>query len=269
MKKFNSFNLLSLIIGYGFLYIPIISLIIFSFNDSPTMIWSGFSTKWYYELFKNEGLLNSVKASLKIASMSATFSVVIATLAAITMVRVKKIPCKTLFSGLMTAPLVMPEVMIGISILMLFVTLERLIGWPSERGVMTVTIAHITLSITYVYLVILARLKDFDVSLEEAALDLGASPEKVFFSITLPIIMPSLFSGWLLSFALSLDDLVVASFLSGPGSTTLPMLIFSNIRIGLSPEMNALATIIIAIVAFFVFIAAIVMGIKTKKMRKF
>jgi putrescine transport system permease protein len=267
MRRFNGYNISSLLLGYGFLYLPIALLIIFSFNESSTMVWTGFSTHWYSELMENEGLLSAVQTSLQIASITATCSVIIATFAALAMVRIRRFPGRMLFSGLMTAPLVMPEVMMGLSLLMMFVTFERLCGWPSERGIMTVTLAHITLSITYVYLIVFARLKDFDCSLEEAALDLGARPEKVFFVITLPLIAPSLVSGWLLSFALSLDDVVIASFLSGPGATTLPMLIFSNIRIGLSPEMNALAAIIVGIVALVVLILGIVMRPKKHKMK--
>ena len=253
MKRLSKINIISLIGGYLFLYLPIFLVIIFSFNDSRLLsTWNGFSLKWYKALANNEGLLSAVLTSLKIASLSATIAVVLGTMAAITMVRFGKFKGRTLFSGMVSSPLIMPDVITGLAVLMMFVTSEQLIGIPSHRGIMTITIAHITLSMAYVFLVIQARLKDFDCSLEEAAKDLGARPTKVFFLITLPLITPSLMAGWLLSFALSLDDVVIASFLSGPGATTLPMLIFSSIRLGVSPEISALASLIVAIVSLLV-----------------
>lgn len=251
--------ILFLILGYLFLYVPILSLVIFSFNDSVFMNgWYGFTLKWYFKLMENDALFTSLFTSLKIATIAATFAVILGTLAAVVMVRFGRFFGRTLFGGLISAPLIMPDVITGLAMLLLFVTMESLIGWPKERGITTVTIAHITFAMAYVSLVVQARLKEFDKSIEEAALDLGAKPYKVFLFITLPIISPALLSGWLLSFALSLDDVVIASFLSGPGSTTLPMLIFSSVRLGLSPEINALASLIIAVVALGVGIAGMI-----------
>jgi putrescine transport system permease protein len=266
MRHLSKTSMTSLIFGYAFLYLPIITVIIFSFNESRLVtVWSRFSTKWYRTLWTNEGLLDAVLASFKIASMTATVAVVLGTLAAVVMVRFVNFRGRTLFSGLISAPLVMPDVITGLAVLMMFVTFEQVIGWPAHRGILTITIAHITLAMAYVYLVVQARLQDFDRSIEEAALDLGARPLKVFLVIVLPLILPSLLAGWLLAFALSLDDVVIASFLSGPGATTLPMLIFSSIRLGVSPVINALATIIMAIVATGVLIAGIIIHQQQKR----
>lgn len=266
MRHLSKTSVASLIFGYAFLYLPILTVIVFSFNESRLVtVWSRFSTKWYKTLLSNEGLIDAVLASFKIAAMTATIAVVLGTLAAVVMVRFSKFRGRTLFGGLISAPLVMPDVITGLAFLMMFVTLEQLIGWPAYRGVLTITIAHITLAMAYVSLVIQARLQDFDRSLEEAALDLGARPVKVFLVIVLPLILPSLMAGWLLAFALSLDDVVIASFLSGPGATTLPMLIFSSIRMGVSPEINALATIIVGIVAVGVTIAGLIIHHQQKR----
>ncbi|MDF3034166.1 MAG: spermidine/putrescine transporter permease [Alphaproteobacteria bacterium] len=266
MRSFSRTSVTTLIVGYGFLYLPILMVIIFSFNESRLVtVWSRFSTKWYKELWTNEGLLDAVLASFKIASLAATASVVLGTLAAVTMVRFTHFRGRTLFSGLISTPLVMPDVITGLAALMMFVTFEQLIGWPTQRGILTITIAHITLAMAYVYLVVQARLQDFDRSIEEAALDLGARPLKVFLVIVLPLILPSLLAGWLLAFALSLDDVVIASFLSGPGATTLPMLIFSQIRLGVSPVINALATLIVGIVAMGVMIVGVIIHHQQKR----
>ncbi|MBM3632510.1 MAG: ABC transporter permease subunit [Alphaproteobacteria bacterium] len=266
MRHLSKTGITSLIVGYAFLYLPIVTVIIFSFNESRLVtVWSRFSTKWYGALWTNEGLLDTVLASFKIASMTATAAVILGTLAAVVMVRFIKFRGRTLFSGLISAPLVMPDVITGLAVLMMFVTFEQLIGWPAHRGILTITIAHITLAMAYVYLVVQARLQDFDRSIEEAALDLGARPLKVFLVIVLPLILPSLAAGWLLAFALSLDDVVIASFLSGPGATTLPMLIFSSIRMGVSPVINALSTIIVGIVATSVMIAGILIHHQQKR----
>lgn len=266
MRHLSKTSVASLIFGYAFLYLPILTVIVFSFNESRLVtVWSRFSTKWYKTLLSNEGLIDAVLASFKIAAMTATIAVVLGTLAAVVMVRFSKFRGRTLFGGLISAPLVMPDVITGLAFLMMFVTLEQLIGWPAYRGVLTITIAHITLAMAYVSLVVQARLQDFDRSLEEAALDLGARPVKVFLVIVLPLILPSLMAGWLLAFALSLDDVVIASFLSGPGATTLPMLIFSSIRMGVSPEINALATIIVGIVAVGVTIAGLIIHHQQKR----
>lgn len=245
----HRFVFVTLFAGYVFLYLPIILLIALSFNASPlAAVWQGFSLKWYRALFQNEALFSTVLSSLKIATMSATLAVILGTLTAIVLVRFGRFRGRTLLEGMATAPLIMPDVLTGLAVLMLFVTLEQTIGWPSERGILTVTIAHTTVGLTYVCFMVQARLRDFDSSVEEAALDLGARPARVFLSITLPMIAPTLIAGWLLAFSLSLDDIVIASFLSGPGATTLPMLIFSSVRIGISPEINALATIIVSLI---------------------
>ncbi len=266
MRRFSSTTVIGLIIGYAFLYIPILTVVVFSFNESKLVTsWSRFSLKWYVSLWSNEGLLSSILTSFRIAAVTATVAVILGTLSALIMTRFGKFKGRTLFSGLISAPLIMPDIITGLAMLMLFVATEQLIGWPSHRGIMTITIAHITLATAYAYLVVKARLADFDVSLEEAALDLGAKPLKVFMIITLPLITPALISSWLLSFALSLDDLVIASFLSGPGATTLPMLIFSSIRLGVSPEINALASIIVGIISFAVLIAGIIIYQQQKR----
>lgn len=262
----HRFAFSSLLVGYAFLYLPILTLIIWSFNKSPLMnIWGGFSTKWYRTLWENHELFTSLLASFRIAAISATLAVVLGTIAAVVLVRFGQFRGRTLFEGMTTAPLIMPDVLTGLAMLMMFVTFEQMLNWPAQRGIITVTIAHATMGLAYVCLVVQARLRDFDKRLEEAALDLGARPAKVFFTITLPIISPALLSGWLLAFSLSLDDLVIASFLSGPGATTLPMLIFSSVRVGVSPEINALATIIVAIVALGVTIAGLIMHRRQRK----
>ncbi|MES2252735.1 MAG: ABC transporter permease subunit [Pseudomonadota bacterium] len=258
MQRTSKSGTAALIIGYAFLYLPIIFLITFSFNESRLPgVWTGFSLRWYSLLFENSALIHAVSTSFQIAAMAATFSVVLGTFAAISMVRFGNFKGRTLFGGLISAPLVMPEVITGLALLLMFVTFERLIGWPSERGMMTITIAHTTLALSYVYLVVRSRLLDFDRSIEEAAQDLGARPVTVFLSITLPLIAPALLAGWLLAFALSLDDVVLASFLSGPGATTLPILIFSSVRLGITPELNALASIIVGIVSIAVLIVGL------------
>lgn len=239
-----------LLAGFLFLYAPIAVLMVYSFNESRLVtVWAGFSTKWYGELFQDDQMMGAVWMSLKIAFMSATAAVVLGTMASVALVRFGAFRGKTLFTGMMTAPLVMPEVITGLSLLLLFVTLGQFIGWPSERGLLTIWIAHTTFNMAYVAVVVSSRLRELDNSLEEAAMDLGANRLVVFFRITLPIIAPALFSGWLLAFTLSLDDLVIASFVSGPGSTTLPMVVFSSVRLGVSPKVNALATILVLAVA--------------------
>lgn len=244
------------ILGFAFLYVPIISMVVFSFNENRLVtVWSGFSLKWYGELFRDPQMLAAAWLSLQIAAVSASLATILGTLASIALVRFRRFRGKTLLSGMTSAPLVMPDVIIGLSMLLLFVAMESLIGWPRGRGMLTIIIAHTTFCIAFVAVVIQSRLRDLDLALEEAAQDLGATPVRVFFDITLPIISPALIAGWLLAFTLSLDDLVIASFVSGPGSSTLPMVIFSKIRLGVSPDVNALATIIIGIVAIGVCIA--------------
>lgn len=268
MNKRAGFLAWALWFGYAFLYVPIALLIFYSFNESRLVtVWSGFSTKWYGELLRNEALLDAAGLSLQIAAISATLSVILGTLAGLAMVRFGRFRGRTLFGGMITAPMVMPEVIIGLSLLLLFVAMEQVIGWPDGRGVTTITIAHTTLTLAFVAVVVQSRLVSLDASLEEAAMDLGARPAKVFFVITLPIIAPALVSGWLLAFTLSLDDVVVASFVSGPGSTTLPMVIFSSVKFGISPQINALATLMVLVVATGIFVASLVMA-RQEKQRK-
>ena len=241
-----------MVAGYLFLYLPIVLMIVFSFNESRLVtVWGGFSTKWYGELFRNEQVLGAAWLSFKIAAMNATGATVLGTLAGLALARFGRFSGRPLLTGLATAPLVMPEVITGLSLLLLFVAMEQLIGWPAGRGITTITIAHMTFSMAYVTVVVQSRLATLDESLEEAAMDLGARPAKVFFLITLPIILPAICAGWLLAFTLSWDDLVITSFVTGPGSSTLPLVIFSKVRLGVSPDINALATILVLLVAAF------------------
>jgi len=246
-------------LGFAFLYLPILSLVVFSFNESRLVtVWSGFSTKWYGELFADPQMLGAARLSFIIAGISATIALVLGTLVAVALVRFKRFRGRTVLAGTVSAPLVMPDVITGLALLLLFVAMEATLGWPAGRGIVTIIIAHSTFCMAYVTVVVQSRLADLDASLEEAAQDLGATPVRVFFDITLPIIAPALVSGWLLAFTLSLDDLVIASFVSGPGSSTLPMIIFSKVKLGVSPDVNALATIIIGIVALGVFAATVI-----------
>ena len=243
--------------GFAFLYIPIVLVIIYSFNDSKLVtVWGGWSVRWYAELFNNENILNAALLSFRIAAITATFATVFGTMAGLILARLRQFRGRMLFTGMIASPLVMPEVITGLSLLLLFVSLQNFIGWPSQRGMNTITIAHITFSMAYVAVIIQSRLTEINESLEEAAMDLGAKPARVIWDITLPIILPAMVSGWLLAFTLSLDDLVISSFVSGPGATTLPMLIFSKVRLGVSPDINALATILILMVTVGVCIAA-------------
>lgn len=253
MMRLSWFNVVSLTLGFAFLYIPMVILIIFSFNESKLVtVWAGFSTQWYGELMHNEAFLNAAWVTIKVAVMSSTLATILGTMAAYVLVRGGRFMGRTLFSGMIYAPLVMPEVITGLSLLLLF------IGIGMDRGVMTIVLAHTTFAMCYVSVVVSSRLVTFDRSLEEAALDLGCSPAEAFRLVTLPIIAPAVISGWLLAFTLSLDDLVIASFTSGPSSTTLPIKIFSAVRLGVSPEINALSTIMIAIVTVGVITASLV-----------
>jgi len=246
----SRFTLAMLVLGFIFLYAPIISLMVYSFNESRLVtVWSGFSLKWYGELFRDKQLMDAAWVSIKVAFWTACASVVLGTMAAMVMTRMRQFPGKTLFGGLITAPLVMPEVITGLSILLLFVSIGPITGIGEQRGMLTIWIAHVTFCMAFVTVVISSRLGELDRSLEEAAMDLGANRVKVFFVITLPIIAPALIAGWLLAFTLSLDDLVIASFVSGPSSTTLPMKVFSSVRLGVSPKINALATLMILAVS--------------------
>jgi len=252
MRRMTWFNATSLTLGFAFLYLPMVILIIYSFNESKLVtVWAGFSTKWYSELFRNEAFLDAAWVTLRVAVVSSTIATVLGTMAALVLVRAGRFPGRTLFSGMIYAPLVMPEVITGLSLLLLF------IGIGLDRGVFTIILAHTTFSMCYVSVVVSSRLVSFDRSLEEAALDLGCSPAQAFRLVTLPIIAPAVISGWLLAFTLSLDDLVIASFAAGPSATTLPIKIWSSIRLGLSPEINALSTILISFVTVGVISASL------------
>jgi putrescine transport system permease protein len=266
MRRRGLFLPIALVLGFTFLYTPIVTLIIFSFNKSKLVtVWGGFSTEWYAALLQNDQILQAAWISLRIAASTATVAVALGTIAGFVLARFRRFRGRTMFTGMVTAPLVMPEVITGLSLLLLFVAMESLFGWPSGRGFTTILIAHITFSMAYVAVIVQSRLSDMDESLEEAALDLGARPAKIFFVVTLPIIAPALVAGWLLSFTMSLDDLVIASFVSGPGSSTLPMVIFSKVRLGVSPEINALATILVGLVAIGTIIAGVVMSRQRKR----
>lgn len=244
--------------GYAFLYIPILSVVFYSFNDSRLVtLWGGFSLRWYRVLLESEEVLSAALLSLEVAVVSATVATIFGTLAGLALHRVGRFRGRTLLTGMVTSPLVMPEVITGISLLFLFITLTDWIGWPGARGAMTITIAHITFSMAYVAVVVRSRLAGTDETLEEAAMDLGGRPLRVFFDITVPTIAPAMVAGWLLAFTLSLDDVVIASFVSGPGATTLPMLIFSKVKLGVTPDINALATVIIVLVSLGVITAAL------------
>ena len=254
-----------MIAGFLFLYLPIVLMIVFSFNESRLVtVWGGFSTKWYGELFRNEQVLGAAWLSFKIAAMNATGATILGTITGLALARFGHFRGRPLLTGLATAPLVMPEVITGLSLLLLFVAMEQLIGWPAGRGITTITIAHMTFSMAYVTVVVQSRLATLDESLEEAAMDLGARPVKVFFLITMPIILPAIAAGWLLAFTLSWDDLVITSFVTGPGSSTLPIVIFSKVRLGVSPDINALATILVLLVA----IGTAGFGIYSQRMQK-
>jgi len=251
MNHFSRFNKISLLLGFLFLYLPIIILVIFSFNESKLVtVWGGFSTRWYAELLHNQGIKDAAWVTLRVAFVSATIAALLGTVAGLTLSRFGRFRGRTLFSGMIYAPMVMPEVIIGLSLLLMFVALSV------NRGIMTITIAHITFSLCYVAVVVQSRLASFDDSIEEAALDLGCTPAKTFMVITLPVIFPAVLSGWLLAFTMSLDDLVIASFTSGPGSTTLPMKIYSQVRLGVTPEINAVSTILVGLVASGVLLAS-------------
>jgi putrescine transport system permease protein len=244
MRRFSSINLTSLALGLAFLYLPIAILVIYSFNDSRLVtVWSGWSLRWYRELFDDAAMLESASVSLRIAFLSATAATLLGTLAALALTRGRRFRGRLLFSGMIYAPLVMPEVITGLSLLLLFVAIDI------DRGFWTIAIAHTTLTLCFVAVVVQSRLVTFDMSLEEAAMDLGCPPLRTFLTVTLPLIWPAVASGWMLAFALSLDDLVIASFVTGPGATTLPIRIYSEVRLGVKPEINAVCTIMITVVA--------------------
>ena len=250
--SWTRFNIVSIVFGFAFLYLPIVLLIIYSFNDSRLVtVWGGFSVRWYASAFQNQGLIDAAWVTARVAFLSASVATILGTMAALALTRYTRFHGRVLFSGMVLAPLVMPEVITGLSLLLLFVAIGL------ERGFMTVTLAHITFSMCFVAVVVQSRLLSFDRSLEEAAMDLGANPVKTFFQVTLPVILPAIVSGWMLAFTLSLDDLVIASFTSGPGATTLPMKIYSQVRLGVTPEINAVCTMLIAVVASGVLVASV------------
>jgi putrescine transport system permease protein len=261
MSRRPYFLISVLAFGFAFFYIPILSLIVFSFNNSRlATVWGGFSTKWYTKLFNNGQVMDAALLSLEIAVVSASIATILGTMAGLALARYRGFHGRTLFSGLVTAPLIMPEVITGISTLMLFILLGKWIGWPSKFGFTTITLAHITFSMTYVTTIVQQRLRMTDPAVEEAAADLGSKPWQVLRDVTLPIISPAVLSGWLLAFTISLDDVVLANFTSGPGSTTLPILIWSKVKLGVTPDLNALATLIVLMVACMVVIASLVMN---------
>ena len=260
MKKRSTFLIAAMGFGYAFLYVPLALVILYSFNDSRLVtVWGGFSLRWYGELLRSGEVLAAAWLSVRIAALSATGATLLGTLAGFALARIGRFRGRALFTTMIAAPLVMPEVITGLSLLLLFVTLQQQIGWPAARGATTITIAHITFSTAYVAVIVRSRLASVDRSLEDAAMDLGGRPFRVVFDITLPLIAPAILSGWLLAFTLSLDDLVISSFVSGPGATTLPMLIFSKVRLGVTPDVNALATIVIGLVAIGVVVAGLVL----------
>lgn len=252
----SPWRIVILVVCFFFLYAPMLLLVIYSFNSSKLVtVWAGWSTRWYSVLFHDSVMISAVGLSLTIAAAAATMATILGTMAAVVMVRFGRFRGSNGFAFMLTAPLVMPDVITGLSLLLLFVAMGHLIGWPAERGMLTIWMAHVTFCTAYVTVVVSSRLRELDKSLEEAAMDLGAAPLKVFFVITIPMIAPALVSGWLLAFTLSLDDLVIASFVAGPGSTTLPMLVFASVRMGVNPEINALASIILLVVGVIGLIA--------------
>ena len=252
MRRLSAFNVTAIALGLAFLYLPIVILVIYSFNASRLVtVWGGWSTRWYAELLRDEAMLDAAWTTLRIGLVSATAATILGTVAAVALVRVGRFRGRTLFSAMVYAPLVMPEVITGLSLLLLFVAVDV------DRGFWTIAIAHTTVTMCFVTVVVQARLLDFDISLEEAAMDLGCPPLKAFLTITLPLIFPAIAAGWVLAFTLSLDDLVIASFTTGPGATTLPLRIYSEVRLGVKPEINAVCTIMIAVVAIGV--AAVVL----------
>ena len=259
MKRLSPFLLTMMLLGYGYLYVPIISLVVFSFNRSRLVtVWGGFSTVWYGKLFENSQIIDAAWLSLRLALISATIATILGTMAGIALVRFGRFRGRTLLSGLFTTPLVMPEVLTGVSTLMLFLLTAKWIGWPSRRGFSTLLVAHVTFSMTYVTTVITSRLSSMDAAIEEAALDLGSAPWQVLRDITLPVISPAILSGWLLAFTISLDDVVITSFTNGPGYNTLPMLVWAKVRLGVTPDINALGSLIVAVVAAGVTVSSLV-----------
>ena len=261
MNRRPAFLITVLCFGFAFFYIPILSMMIYSFNASKlATVWGGFSTKWYLSLWSNQKVVDALILSLKIAIVSSTIATLLGTMAGIALARFRRFRGRVLFSGLVTAPLIMPEVITGISSLIMFILMAQWIGWPSTRGFTTVTLAHITFSMVFVTTIVHSRMVQTDLAIEEAALDLGSRPWQVLRDVTLPVIFPAVLSGWLLAFTISLDDVVITSFTTGPGNTTLPLLIWSKLKLGVTPDINALATITVVVVGVGVALAGYVMN---------
>jgi putrescine transport system permease protein len=266
MKRSPTFLITVMCFGFAFFYIPILSMIVYSFNNSRlATVWGGFSTKWYVSLLSNDAVIDALILSLKIALISATFATILGTMAGITLARFTKFRGRTLFSGLVVAPLIMPEVITGISMLIFFILMADWIGWPGQRGFTTITLAHITFSMVFVTTIINARMVQSDRAIEEAAMDLGSRPWQVMFDVTLPVIAPAIVSGWLLAFTISLDDVVISAFTTGPGSTTLPLLIWSKVKLGVTPDINALATLMVLTVGIGVIAAGVILNRAEKR----
>ena len=261
MKRSNTFLLTMLGFGFAFFYVPILSMIVYSFNASRlATVWGGFSTKWYATLLSNKQVGKALWLSLEIALLSSTIATILGTMAGIALARFTKFRGRTLFSGLVTAPLIMPEVITGISSLIFFILMAQYVGWPSSRGFTTVTLAHITFSMVFVTTIVQSRMLSADRAIEEAAMDLGARPWQVLRDVTLPVIAPAILSGWLLAFTISMDDVVITNFTTGPGTTTLPILIWSKVKLGVTPDINALATLIVLTVGLCVLAAGVMMS---------
>jgi putrescine transport system permease protein len=260
MTRRATFLITVLCFGFAFLYVPILSMMVYSFNGSRlATVWGGFSTKWYVSLWQNRQIVEALLLSLKIAVVSATFATILGTMTGFVLARFRRFRGRTLFAGMSAAPLVMPEVITGISTLMLFILSARWIGWPTERGFTTVTLAHITFAMVFVATIVQARLSQADRAVEEAAMDLGSRPWQVLWDVTLPLAFPAILSGWLLAFTISLDDVVITSFTTGPGSTTLPLVIWSKVKLGVTPDVNALATLTVLVVGTGVALAGWIM----------
>lgn len=257
-----------LALGFGFLYLPIIALVVYSFTDSPVPnVWAGFSLRWYAALAQDQDILDGLWLSLQIAALTATGAIILGTLAALTLERHPRFKGRTLFTAMINAPLVMPEVIVGLSLLLMLVSVQHIFDFP-ERGMLTIWLGHMLVGMAYATVVISARLRELNPQYEEAAQDLGARPLQVFFLVTLPMIAPSLLAAWLLTFTLSLDDVVMSAFLSGPGSTTLPLVIFSRARLGLDPTVNAMATVVIGVVALFVVVSSYLIAARERRLHK-
>jgi putrescine transport system permease protein len=261
MNRRSTFLMTVLCFGFAFFYVPILSMIVYSFNVSRlATVWGGFSTKWYVSLLSNDKVIDALILSLQIALVSATFATILGTMAGITLARFTKFRGRTLFSGLFTAPLIMPEVITGISMLIFFILMADWVGWPGSRGFTTITLAHITFSMVFVTTIVNSRMVQADRTIEEAAMDLGSRPWHVMFDITLPVISPAILSGWLLAFTISLDDVVISSFVTGPGNTTLPLLVWSKVKLGVTPDINALATLMVLVVGIGVIAAGVIIN---------